>query len=562
MSMSRVLTGAFALAVLVVTMTASGVFWLGKRAEPLYAGEVSLAGLAAPVFVRFGPHAVPSISADSVDDLLHAQGYVVASERLWQMDLLRRLAGGRLAEVFGEAALSADRFYRTMGLPLAAREAYAALEPRYRRMLERYADGVNAYRRAALERPPLEYLIAGFEPAPWAPEDSLVIGEYMAWINSVNLREELIFLRLAGRLGNRLALELFPADVGLPAPAQAAQLPDYRALAAGVAISDATLGLAARLPVRAAPAPGIGASTVWAVNGPRGEGGNALLANDPHLAPSTPGIWYELELDAPGYHAAGVALPGVPLVLIGHNQDLAWGMTTVTADTQDLFLERMTPEGDGVLRAGGGSEPVQRRSEQIPVKGRAEPVELIIQRTSHGVLIDDLVRAHGANPEGLAAVALRERLALRRNLDLPDRALVGLWRLGTATTGDEARAAGAELRHVSQNLVIAHRGGSIGWQVTGSLPQRGRGSGTFPMPGWEQGYGWNGYLPFSANPGVTNPAAHQLVNANNRSVPEDGPVQIGNSWLPPYRAHRIEELLAGSAVMTAEQFAQMQADRE
>ncbi len=409
MSISRVLTALLALVVLLVATAAGGLFWLGKRAEPIYDGEVALAGLTAPVSVRFGPHAVPSIAADSIDDLLYAQGYVVASERLWQMDLLRRLAGGRLAEVFGEAALPADRFYRTMGLPLAAREAYAALEPEYRRMLERYADGVNAYRRAALERPPLEYLIAGFDPAPWAPEDSLVIGEYMAWINSVNLREELIFLRLAGRLGNRLALELFPADVGIPAPAQAAQLPDYRALAAAVAVPEPTLGLAARLPVRAAPAPGIGASNVWAVNGPRGEGGHALLANDPHLAPSTPGIWYELELSAPGYHAAGVALPGVPLILIGHNQDLAWGMTTVTADTQDLFLERMTGDGEQVLRAGGGSEPIQRRVEQIPVKGRAEPVELIIERTSHGVLIDDLVqrprRQSGGSGRGRAARA-------------------------------------------------------------------------------------------------------------------------------------------------------------
>jgi len=561
-SLLRVLTRLLALLGLLVAMTAGGLFWLGKRAEPIYDGEVALAGLSAPVAVRFGPHAVPSIAADSVDDLLYAQGYVVASERLWQMDLLRRLAGGRLAEVFGEAALPADRFYRTMGLPLAAREAYAALEPEYRRMLERYADGINAYRRRALERPPLEYLIAGFDPAPWAPEDSLVIGEYMAWINSVNLREELIFLRLAGRLGNRLALELFPADIGIPAPAQAAQLPDYRTMAAGVAVPDPALGLAARLPVRAAPAPGIGASNVWAVNGPRGEGGNALLANDPHLAPSAPGIWYEVELSAPGYHAAGVALPGVPLVLIGHNQDLAWGMTTVTADTQDLFLERTTDDGKQVLRADGDSEPIQRRVEQIPVKGRAEPVELTIERTSHGVLIDDLVRARGANPEGLAAVTLRERLALRRNLEVPERALVGLWRLGTATTVDQARAAGAELRHVSQNLVIAHRDGGIGWQVTGMLPLRGRGSGTFPAPGWEPGYGWSGYLPFARNPGVTNPAAHKLVNANNRSIPEDSPVQVGNSWLPPYRAMRIDELLDGATALDAEQLARMQADRE
>jgi penicillin amidase len=314
--------------------------------------------------------------------------------------------------------------------------------------------------------------------------------------------------------------------------------------------------------VLAAPAPGVGASNVWAVNGPRADQGQALLANDPHLGPSVPGIWYELELRAPGYHTAGVTLPGVPLVLIGHNEDLAWGMTTVTADTQDLFLERPLAAGQRVQRPNGGSEVIARRVESIPVKGRAEPVQLQIERTSNGVLIDHLIAARGANPEGLPAVRLRERIALRRNLEVPDRALVGLWRLNTATTVDEARAAGVELRHVSQNLVVAHRDGGIGWQVTGMLPLRGRGSGQFPALGWEAGYGWTGYLPFAGNPGVTNPDSHQLVNANNRSVPEDSPVNLGNSWLPPYRAQRIQELLDSEPVSDAAALARMQADRE
>ena len=551
---------------LLLALAVGGVLWIGKRAEPVYDGELALAGLAAPVTVRYGPHAVPTIEADSVDDALLAQGYVVASERLWQMDLLRRLAGGRLSEGFGDAALPADRFYRTVGLPLAARESFAALEPEYQRMLRRYADGVNAYRERVLSAPPLEYRIAGFAPAPWTPEDSLVIGEYMAWINSLNLREELIFLRLASRLGNDLALELFPVDVGIPAPAQARELPDYRRLTAGLVQpaggADTVARLAGAPPVRAAPAAGVAASNVWAVNGPLAANGGALLANDPHLAPSVPSIWYELELIAPGLHAAGVALPGVPLVLIGHNADLAWGMTTVTADTQDLFLERPTDDGTAVLRPGADPEPIRRRVEHIPVKDRAEPEALVIERTTHGVLIDDLVAARGANPEGLAPVRLHARLALRRNLELPERAFVALWRLDTAATVDEARAAGADLRHVSQNLVIAHRDGSISWQVTGSLPLRGRGSGTFPVPGWERGYGWSGYLPFARNPHLTDPARHRLVNANNRSVPEDAPVNVGHSWLPPYRAERIEELLDRGEALGAPDLARMQADRE
>lgn len=539
---------------LLATAAAGTVLWLGKRAEPRYDGELALSGVDAPVTLTFGPHAVPTIEADSVDDALFAQGYMVAAERMWQMDMLRRLAGGRLAEVFGAGALPADRFYRTMGLPLAAREAYAALEPNYQSLLQRYADGVNAYIEQAADRLPLEYLIAGFEPAPWRPADSLVIGEYMAWINSVNLREELSFLKLAARLGNAKALELFPVDVGVAAPKTAYHLPDYRALTRAAPQPPAT---AQTLPV--APMLQGGASNVWAVNGEHTGDGTALLANDPHLEPSMPAIWYELELIAPGLHVAGLALPGVPLVLLGHNEHLAWGMTTVTADTQDLFVEELDASGQAVQRPNGW-ERLQQRSESIQVKDRAAPETLRIRSTSHGVLIDGVIGPN--NPEGLPTVRVGDALALRRNLDVPERALAGLWRLNTATTVDEARAAGADLRHVSQNLVIAHRSGDIGWQVTGTLPQRGRGSGMLPMPGWEAGYGWQGWQPFTANPGATNPADGRLVNANNRSVPLSEAGAVGHSWLPPYRAERIHELLRAAEAVAVPDLVAMQADRE
>ena len=544
--------------VLLAAAAIGGVLWLGKRAEPDYRGEIALSGLSAPVSLRFGAHAVPSIEAASVDDALFAQGYILAAERMWQMDILRRLAGGRLAEVFGAAALPADRFYRTMGLPKAARDGFAALEPEYRRLLTRYADGVNAYLAQAGGRLPLEYRIAGFRPARWRPEDSLVIGEYMAWINSVNLREELTFLLLAVRLGNARALELFPVDVGVPAPVDLAQLPDYAKLArARLAAADRP-----KVPADAAFAPPVlegGASNVWAVNGSLVGNGGSLLANDPHLGPSAPAIWYELELIAPGLHAAGLALPGVPLVLLGHNEHLAWGMTTVTADTQDVFVERLNDAGDAALRADGGWEPVHTRSEQIPVKDAA-PEPLLIRATSHGVLIDDVLGPD--NPEGLPAVRVGDALALRRNLDVPERAIVGLWRLDTAASLEAARAAGEDLRHVSQNLVIADRDGGIAWQVTGTLPQRGRGSGMLPAPGWEPGYGWVGWQPFAVNPGVTNPPDERLVNANNRSVPLDQAGTVGHSWLPPYRAERILELLDDVSGLSAAELARMQADRE
>lgn len=542
---------------------AGGLYWLAKRAEPNYDGAVTLPGLVAPVQVGYGPHAVPSIDARSLDDLLFAQGYVVAAERMWQMDLMRRLAGGRLAEAFGEAALPTDRFFHTIGLPRAARQGLDALEPAYQRLLQRYADGVNAYRALAAGRLPLEYLIAGFEPAPWRPEDSLAIGEYMAWINSVNLREELVFLRLAQRLGNRRALELFPEDEGLPAPADADDLPDYQASearAAGAILS--TLQQTGRV-IAGLGLPGVGAaSNAWAVTGTRTLDGQALLANDPHLGPSTPAIWYELELRAPGYHATGVALPGVPLILIGHNADLAWGLTTAMADTQDLFIERPSDDGTSVLRPDGTTGPIRFETREIRVKGRDEPVRHVVRSTRHGVLINDLVGHDGANPFGLTPIQTRDLLALRTNLEVPERAFAGLYRLNTARTVDQARAAIRELRHVSQNLIVAHRDGGIGWQVSGLLPRRGRGSGSFPAPGWESGYGWDAYRPASENPGLSDPPAQRLISANDRALAASQGAELGHGWLAPYRAQRIAELLDVPSPIDAEAMARMQQDRQ
>ena len=542
---------------LVVSAAAGGgwVYWIATESQPRYSGELALRGIQQPVLVRYGPHAVPSIQADALADAMFAQGYVVASERMWQMDLMRRLAGGRLAEVFGQDALKADRFFRTIGLAAAARHGYAELDARYREILDAYTAGVNAYQQRAKGRPPLEYRIAGFEPSPWRSEDSLAIGEYMAWTLSFNLRQELSFLRLAQRLGNERAPELFPTDQGIPAPSDAEQLPPFsRALTV-------ELGAMFALPAQwglVEPGP---ASNGWAITGERTQSGEALLANDPHLAPSMPGLWYELEITAPDYHVAGVTLPGVPMVLIGHNELLAWGFTTVMADTQDLFVERIMPDGANVERPDGGSEPIRKRTQRIDVRGWNKPFEQVIRATSNGVILNDILGHASGSPMDLPAMNTHHLLALQWNIEVPGKALEAIYRLNTAATVDQARRAALSFRHTSQNVMLAHRDGSIGWQVSGMLPKRGRGSGTFPSPGWLKGFGWAGYVPQDKNPGIADPPGQMLITANNRTIPQDYQVDVGHSWMAPYRAQRIEALLEASGIFTANTMATMQMDR-
>ena len=567
MSRRLLVSGVASLLVLIVAGLA-GFYGIAKRAAPSYSGQVVLAGLAAPARVRYGPHAIPTIEAESLEDALFAQGYVVASERLWQMDLMRRLASGRLAELFGAPVLPADRFFRTFGLHREAERSLDALAESERALLAAYADGVNAYQAEARSRRrlPVEYLIAGVEPAPWTPVDSLSIGAYMAWSQSYNLRSELTFLQLAARIGPARARELFPVDAGIPAPEVAPEI--TRELSQGLQRGghgdgveqgltlDPVIAIAARLGL---PRP-TAASNAWAVTGPRTQAGVAMLANDPHLAAAMPGIWYELELIAPGLHVVGATLPGVPLVMIGHNRDLAWGFTSTIADTQDLFIERVTPDGDHVERGTGAPEPIARRIERIAVKGAA-PLDLEVRSTRHGVIINDILGPLTNSAMDLPRPPTSHLLALRRADDRPDRSFAGLLALNRATTLDEARAAILDFKQVVLNLMLAHRDGGIALQVSGVLPRRGKGSGAFPSPGWVDDYAWQGLTPQDENPGVMDPPGAALVTANNRVVPSDYPVTVSTAWMSPARAERIIERLEQAGSLTPEGMAAIQRDR-
>lgn len=511
-------------------------YYLTRAAEPAYQGERGLPGLSAPVTVHFGPRGVPTLRGATVADVVTAQGYLTAAERMWQMDLLRRLARGRLAEVLGEEALVADRLFLTLGLGAAAAVGLAALPPDILALYQAYADGVNRYQATHRDRPPLEYRIAGFRPTPWSPLDTLAIGELMAAMNSYNYREELAFLRLAQRLGSARARELFPTDEGIPAP-ETPPLPDLGG------ITDPWRAYARFAAAHGLPVPGA-ASNNWALAGSRTVDGAPLLANDPHLASGMPGVWYAQELIAPGLQVSGVTIPGVPLVLIGHNPHLAWGLTTVGADTQDVYLERVTGDGRAVERAEAPPEPIATEVVSIPVKGRPDPERLTLRRTGNGVVLNDILGLDLDTGFEPPAVTTPYLLTLRWNSELAETAPEGLWRLNTATTVDQARAAARMFLHAAQNFVFAHRDGTIAWQMSGAIPRRAGGPGPAPRAGWLPGQQWTGYLPRDANPGLESPPQGYVATANSRTLTPDHPAQVTRTWMPPYRSQRIRELLA------------------
>ncbi len=510
-------------------------------AVPPWSGELPCPGLASPVEVTRDRWGVPHIRAASLDDLFRAQGFVVASERLFQVDFLLRLANGRLAEMVGDLALPSDRFARTVGWNRAGARIAAAWDEDSRAMVSAFREGALGWLEA-MPAPPLEYAVLGL--APSLPRDEAAWAAayvWMAWNLSGNWDEELIRAEVADRLGGDAVRDLFP------------ELP------AGVAFP-----IAGRRPrpsaaelLDAAPQrpPGRGSNN-WVVAGSRSATGAPLLANDPHLAVLTPSIWIECHLAAPGYEAAGACLPFAPGVVIGRTPHHAWGVTNVGGDTQDLYLERLSEDGAAALFEGVW-EPLTFHRERIEVRG-GEPVELVVPETRHGPILGSYV-VGVAQPEVIEG-GIRETYALRWAGSEAAIAPSVLLRMARAVDVASFREALRDWCSPGQNVLYADVDGSIAYQCTGRYPIRRAGDGTTPVPGWTGEHEWDGWIPFEELPWDEDPPEGFLATANNRIHAETYPHHIGHDWSPPSRIRRIAELLAATPRHTPETFAAMQAD--
>lgn len=501
------------------------VQFTSRRRLPQYDGRLYLPGLHTGVTVTRDEWGIPHLWAANRHDLFFAQGVVQAQERLWQMEINRRAATGRLAALFGESVLESDRLTRTMGFARLAAASLPALPANRRAELQAYTDGVNAY-LASNPPLPVEFSLVGHRPEPWQLTDTLAFSRLQSWAMSTGWAGELVRAQLQERVGPHLASQL---DTSY-APTNPATLP------AGIEFNQLTLdGL---LKTIVGPFLGKGSldgagrgSNGWVIAASKSATGHAILANDVHLPLSTPSIWFYMHLhSADGYQAAGVSQAGAPYILIGHNAHIAWGITLAFTDVEDLFIEKLDDTGR-YYQFGDDWRPLTVVEERIEIKGKPDFIEPV-RLSHHGPIVSDLL-ATGNQVLSMASMALR-----------PDTNIEGFAALNEAQTWDDFVAAMRFIESPPLNIVYADRQDNIGYWVTGRVPIRASGHGLLPTPGWTAQHEWLGEIPFEQMPHALNPACGYLITCNNRIVGDNYPHYLGSVWMNGYRARRLEQLIS------------------
>ncbi|MGE0703915.1 MAG: penicillin acylase family protein [Vicinamibacterales bacterium] len=572
-----------AILLLVLGLTAAMYLYL-RRSLPLVDGTVTVSGVTAPLEIVRDTSGIPHVRASNRRDALFGLGYVHAQDRLWQMEFQRRIAHGRLSEIFGAATLAQDRFLRTLGTGRAAEAAWDRLPGEARDDILAYVAGVNAFLEANRgSRLPPEFTLLRFAPEPWTGPDVVGWVKMMAWDLSMNYSSELLRHDLVARVGTERANALMQQDSldsltiipGTAIDASVEHSPGRSEGARNASSSPASRGedwsrLFAHTFSSGHPAVRdllLGGSVIeslgsnsWVVSGSRTASGFPLLANDPHLGTRIPSVWYLARLSGgEEFDVMGATLPGAPGVATGRNRSIAWGVTNVGADVQDFFIERLDPTGTQV-EFQGTFEPLRTIDEVIEIRGE-DPVHLTVRFTRHGPLISDAINAvaeaSGTGPERtpLPPMALRWTA-----LDDDDTTVVAFLRVNRARNWSEFTEA---LRHFvvpSQNFVYADVEGHIGYYAPGRIPVRAAGDGRSPAEGWSGEMEWTGWVPFDDLPHVFDPPGGAIVTANNRPAIAALSPAIGSDFPEPYRARRITDLLADRRGLTADDFSEIQSD--
>jgi penicillin amidase len=525
---------------LLVLASVIGVLWLTL---PPPRQDVQVPGLSAPVYITFDQNGVPRIHAGSEADAAAALGFVHGRDRMFQMELTRRIASGRLAELVGPPALEFDELMRTLGLRSAALADYSEASDALKKLAEAYSRGVNAWIDARGRFAAPEFLLIG-RPEHWEPADCLLWAKLMGlWLSS-NYRTELARLDLAGKLPLDRVYELWPAQkAGSRRPDASAASPRY-----------AEAGRQTQMVLPSFPAAFTEPSTAsneWAVDGQRSATGAPLLAGDPHLAFRFPATWYLARIETPQGFLAGATSPGVPLLVLGHNSRIAWTFTTTGADVEDVFEE--APLDSKHYKGPDGPLPFGSRQEHIRVRG-SNDVTITVRATRHGPVISDLPIFRGIAPKSSPVLAVE-----MANLAPHDTAAMGLYTLNRSATVEDAGRAAAAISSPVQNLLVADRQ-RIALYVTGRVPIRRSGDGSFPIPGSDGTHDWVGFASGDELPRYVAPASGRLVNANDPIAPPDYGVFLGRDWFGDWRAQRIRQMLDQFGRASVENFTAMQAD--
>jgi len=559
--MRRFFKVVLVLVVLIVVIVAAGGFFIVRASFPQTDGELTVPGLKEPVDVYRDTNGIPHIYAQNSYDLFFAQGYVQAQDRFWQMDFERHIGKGRLSELFGESQVDTDLFLRTLGWERVAEQEWASTTPDAALALQSFTDGVNAYladhhgSSLGLEYAVLKLNNRSYQPASWSPIDSLVWAKVMAWDLRSNMDEEIWRAKALKIVGER-ADDLFPT---YPAD-RPVIVPDWNGAAPSATAQSIDVGdLLTRISDKVAlvddltgPAGVDIGSNNWVLSGALTTTGEPILANDPHLGIQMPSIWYETGLhcvtvsnDCP-YEVAGFSLLGAPGVVIGHNAHIAWGVTNLPADVQDLYIERINPDDPSQYEVDGEWVNADTRIETINVAG-GDPMPITVRVTRHGPIISDVYGdLENFSEETNLPMPEPYAVALRWTALEPSRTLEAVMALNRAQNWDEFQQALSMWDVPSQNFIYADTDGHIGYHTPGRVPIRNGWDGRIPVPGWSSEYEWTGYVPFDDLPSSFDPPEGFIVTANNAVIRPDQQPFLAKDWAYGTRAQRIIDMIIGA----------------
>jgi len=516
---------------------------LSRKGLPDYNAEVKLEGMLGQVTVYRDAYAVPHIYADNEKDLYRATGYVMAQDRLWQMDLFRRATTGRLSEIFGPDLVEADLLMRALRIPEKSRMVLSRQEPEVLETLEAFADGVNQFIEIHQDDLPLEFSLLGYKPEDWAPEHTVNLISYMAWDLTFPWRSETLLFKIAQKIGadNPKLIELIP-DLSLQTTLG---YPKFRLEKDKLELSSNLLESSRKLEQLGLVV--FSGSNNWAVSGKKSITGKPLFANDMHLDLFIPGIWYQMHQIVEGkLNVTGVCLAGAPSVVAGHNQRIAWGMTNAMVDDMDFYLETIHPENPNMYMFNGEWREMDVRTERILIKG-GEIAEKTLRFTHRGPIISGF--------KGISDHALSMRWI---GNEFSDEVYSVYW-LNRAGNWEEFKQAAKYFFSVSQNINYADVDGNIGLYYCAGVPIR-KGKGFFVFPGETDEYDWTGFIPFEELPHVYNPESGYVSSANNRATDETYPYYISQWFLPPHRIERIHEMLEAKEKLSIDDFKSMHSD--